>query len=239
MSTYLLLWNPAKWAFQDWLLVLANMKQHGFHIDQWSCRSKKPVVGDAVFLKKTGKGLTGIIASGTVIAAPFLNGHWGKGKESLLCRRVLVRFDHLADYTKGEVMPVNDKADFGFVPQASGCALVEDKAASLLSRFHAYVAAPVIAPTVPYPVEKKRENISTRLRWSILDRDFYTCQYCGRSAPTVTLHVDHRISQASWREQHGNLEGVNDPSNLVAACSDCNLGKSDNCSTKSITKENQ
>jgi 5-methylcytosine-specific restriction endonuclease McrA len=178
-----------------------------------------------VLLKKTGNGLTGIIASGTVISAPYLNGHWGKGKDRILKQYVLVRFDHLADYTKGEVMPVNDKADFGFVPQASGCVLDEDKAASLLGRFHAYAAAPVVTPVVLDPAGKKRVAIGARLRWSILDRDFHTCHYCGRSAPIVVLHVDHKISQVQWREQQGNLEGVNDPSNLVTSCSDCNLGK--------------
>ena len=29
----------------------------------------------------------------------------------------------------------------------------------------------------------------------------------------------------NWRELHGNLDGVNDPSNLVTGCEDCNLGK--------------
>jgi 5-methylcytosine-specific restriction endonuclease McrA len=225
MSTYLLLWNPAKWTFQDWPQALADMAQHGFYVRQWSCYSKQPNIGDTVLLKKTGRGITGIIASGTVISIPYLNGHWGKGKDRLLKQYVLVRFDRLADYTKGEVMPVNDKADFGFVPQGSGCVLAEEKATSLLSRFHAYTVAPIVVPTTPDPIEKKRESISTRLRWSIIDRDFHTCQYCGRSAPTVTLHIDHKTSQVSWRKQYGNLDGVNNPNNLVTSCSDCNLGK--------------
>lgn len=55
MSTYLLVWNPAKWTFQDWPQALADMAQQGFYICQWSCMSKKPVPGDTVLLKKTGK----------------------------------------------------------------------------------------------------------------------------------------------------------------------------------------
>jgi hypothetical protein len=226
MSTYLLVWNPAKWTFQDWPQALTDMAQQGFYIRQWSCVSKKPVPGDTVLLKKTGKGLTGIIASGVVLSPPFENRHWGKNKESTLKQYVSVKFDRLADYTKGEILPVNDKEDFGFVPQASGCVLNEAKAVNLLRRFHDYVAAPVIVPAAIVPAERKRMGLSLRNRYAILDRDAHTCRYCGRSSPLVELHVDHIISQASWKEQHGNLDGVNDWTNLVTSCKDCNLGKS-------------
>ncbi|RKW71770.1 HNH endonuclease [Galactobacter caseinivorans] len=60
--------------------------------------------------------------------------------------------------------------------------------------------------------------ITKRLRFEILRRDGHTCQYCGGKAPDVTLHVDHLIPVA--------LGGSNKPDNLVAACKDCNLGKS-------------
>lgn len=55
------------------------------------------------------------------------------------------------------------------------------------------------------------------LRISILTRDRYTCQYCGRKAPDVILHVEHVRSRRDGGSDH--------PSNLVAACRDCNLGK--------------
>jgi hypothetical protein len=64
-----------------------------------------------------------------------------------------------------------------------------------------------------------RESISPKLRFDVLKRDGFTCQYCGRSAPEVELHVDHVVPVAEG--------GGNDPGNLTAACVDCNLGKSD------------
>lgn len=60
--------------------------------------------------------------------------------------------------------------------------------------------------------------ISRRLRFEILRRDNHACRYCGRRAPDVELTVDHVIPTT--------LGGSDDPSNLVAACSDCNSGKS-------------
>jgi 5-methylcytosine-specific restriction endonuclease McrA len=73
-------------------------------------------------------------------------------------------------------------------------------------------------------------------RDGILERDAYTCRYCGKSPPEVELHVDHMLSQVEWRERCGDLtathtvsgmllRGVNDPANLTTSCAQCNLGK--------------
>lgn len=58
---------------------------------------------------------------------------------------------------------------------------------------------------------------SLRLRFAILERDAFTCRYCGRKAPDVELHVDHVVAIARG--------GTNEPENLVTSCADCNLGK--------------
>lgn len=60
--------------------------------------------------------------------------------------------------------------------------------------------------------------VSKRTRFEVLRRDAHTCRYCGAKAPDVTLHVDHVAPKS--------LGGTDDPSNLVTACKDCNLGKS-------------
>lgn len=59
--------------------------------------------------------------------------------------------------------------------------------------------------------------VSKRTRFEVLRRDKSTCRYCGAKAPDVELHVDHVTPVA--------LGGNDDPSNLVAACVDCNRGK--------------
>ena len=60
--------------------------------------------------------------------------------------------------------------------------------------------------------------VSKRLRYEVLHRDNHTCRYCGGSAPDVVLTVDHVTPVA--------LGGTDLPDNLVAACKDCNAGKS-------------
>jgi len=59
--------------------------------------------------------------------------------------------------------------------------------------------------------------IGKRLRFEVLRRDRFTCQYCGRKAPEVELQVDH-VHPAS----DGGPAVL---SNLVTSCSDCNSGK--------------
>jgi len=56
-----------------------------------------------------------------------------------------------------------------------------------------------------------------QLRWVVLNRDNFTCQYCGRKAPDVMLQVDHKVSRADG--------GSDELNNLVTACIACNIGK--------------
>lgn len=59
--------------------------------------------------------------------------------------------------------------------------------------------------------------VSKRVRFEVLRRDNHTCRYCGGTAPDATLTVDHVVPVS--------LGGSDDPTNLVAACHDCNSGK--------------
>jgi len=58
-----------------------------------------------------------------------------------------------------------------------------------------------------------------RIRFEIFKRDNFTCQYCGRKAPNVELQIDHIIPKSKG--------GKDIPENLITACWDCNIGKSD------------
>lgn len=58
--------------------------------------------------------------------------------------------------------------------------------------------------------------VPPRLRYAILERDQFRCNYCKQTE--VQLEVDHVIPKS--------LGGSDLPENLVAACKDCNIGKS-------------
>lgn len=59
--------------------------------------------------------------------------------------------------------------------------------------------------------------IRPSVRFDVFKRDNFTCAYCGRRPPEVTLEVDHIIPLAEG--------GDHDPANLATSCSDCNRGK--------------
>lgn len=63
----------------------------------------------------------------------------------------------------------------------------------------------------------ERKPISKKVRFEVFKRDSFTCQYCGKSAPEVILHIDHINPVAGG--------GDSDIMNLVTSCVDCNLGK--------------
>lgn len=65
----------------------------------------------------------------------------------------------------------------------------------------------------------KRKGIPKRVRFEVLKRDKFTCQYCGRQAPDVVLSIDH-IKPFS-------KGGTNEITNLITSCFDCNSGKTD------------
>jgi 5-methylcytosine-specific restriction endonuclease McrA len=69
-------------------------------------------------------------------------------------------------------------------------------------------------------IRKTNRNISDRLRFSILLRDGFRCQSCGKSPiknSGIELQVDHIIP---WSKG-----GETIPSNLQTKCKKCNLGK--------------
>lgn len=64
---------------------------------------------------------------------------------------------------------------------------------------------------------RRRKSLSPTLRFQVLARDAFTCQYCGGRAPDVTLQVDH---------MHAVAKGGQDTlDNLLTSCSTCNIGK--------------
>lgn len=67
--------------------------------------------------------------------------------------------------------------------------------------------------------------LSKKLRFDVFKRDGFTCQYCGRTPPTVILECDHINPRAN-----GGSDAID---NLATACFDCNRGKSDGLLTAS------
>ena len=78
--------------------------------------------------------------------------------------------------------------------------------------------------TIPAIIEEnhrtKKGNNWLSLRFLVLARDNFTCGYCGRTpGDGAKLMVDHIYPKSKG--------GDNEEKNLLTACDECNLGKSD------------
>jgi hypothetical protein len=73
--------------------------------------------------------------------------------------------------------------------------------------------------TQPQDSIPRRDPIPAQLRFKVLQRDGFRCQYCGRGAREdgIALHADHVVPVVAGGE---TSEG-----NLLTACAACNLGK--------------
>lgn len=71
--------------------------------------------------------------------------------------------------------------------------------------------------------------VSKRVRFEVLRRDNHACRYCGATAPDVRITLDHVVPTA--------LGGDDSPSNLVAACGDCNSGKTSTSPSEVIVQD--
>lgn len=76
------------------------------------------------------------------------------------------------------------------------------------------------APEGEEKPRRQRDNISPRLRASVLERDGFKCRRCGCGADQdAVLVIDHIVPVARG--------GKSDIENLQTLCFDCNAGKTD------------
>ncbi|KKM17464.1 hypothetical protein LCGC14_1675530 [marine sediment metagenome] len=68
--------------------------------------------------------------------------------------------------------------------------------------------------------------VSKTLRYAVMERDGFTCQYCGVSALAAELQVDHVMPVSCG--------GQDTPENLLTACKECNAGKSSSLPRKPL-----
>ena len=70
-------------------------------------------------------------------------------------------------------------------------------------------------------VANEKDLPHLKLRFAILNRDKFSCTYCGRSAKLdgAKLHIDHIVPVSQGGEWSMD--------NLTTSCQECNVGKSD------------
>ncbi len=101
-----------------------------------------------------------------------------------------------------------------------------DKASSLGFTYRCKECEKIIGKKRIYKYKYRPRNNKRRLklRFDVLNRDNFTCQYCGRKAPNVILEIDHIHPKSKG--------GINDLNNYATSCIECNRGKGDTLITQ-------
>lgn len=105
-SVWLLSWNPKNWRWDKYSEWCAATKNGEKFTETWTCRSKKPAVGDEIFLIKLGQKPRGIIGHGYVIRKSYSAPHYNselaeKGKKT---NHIDVEFDRLYNYETERIL---------------------------------------------------------------------------------------------------------------------------------------
>lgn len=117
VATWLLTWNPQRYNWADIADDIANIAREGKSIGRWSCgRNQSISIGDRAFLIRQGPLPRGIVASGTVTKAPFLEDDWRPGSRKRVLY-VMVRWESIINAASDPVLdPRSDSAGADLPP---------------------------------------------------------------------------------------------------------------------------
>lgn len=141
-KSWLLTWNPKKWAWEESGLynpneLLLEIKQIGFAFDKWSCGNNKSIKpGDHIFLIRLGEEPRGIVGYGIALSDVFSGTHWDSNLPTKLVHRVYVKFLRIYEPEKGPMISLQNLCDisqsFHWSSQCSGIEIPQEISIELL-----------------------------------------------------------------------------------------------------------
>ena len=105
-SCWLISWNPENWDWYDYDRTCAKTTLENTFIDRWSCTSKKPKIGDEVFLIKLGDKPRGIIGHGFVHRESYSGEHYdtNEAEKGKISYYIDVEFDCLLNHKTENIL---------------------------------------------------------------------------------------------------------------------------------------
>ena len=153
MKTYLLTWNPNRWAWDD-LAKEANDTAAGKTVvGRWSCGNTKQIQkGDRVFLVRLALEPKGIVGSGWVVKSPYLDKHWSfekadKGEQGLF---IEAEWERLIDSNVNSPLllsklPQGKLGERSWTPQSSGVRVPDEVVSGLEELWAIHVGKTALA----------------------------------------------------------------------------------------------
>lgn len=108
METYLLIWNPKFYKWDQLDEDIQQLESVGFLQGDWSTGRRKNIQkGDRLFLIRLGKEPRGIVASGRAIAGVFEDTTWNQEHPGQLARYTPLHFDMILSAEHGHVLSLD------------------------------------------------------------------------------------------------------------------------------------
>lgn len=245
MATYLLAWNPKRWAWDD-LGEMSDTVQNGGKVEtRWSCSKSKSIqAGDRVFFIRLGVPPKGIFASGNVNQGSYEDLHWDdeRAERGETCRFVGVRFDRLLDPAHDTIL-ARDLLDFPpfdsmhWDTQSSGVRIADVIAVELEKHWEQYseIAKFTLPDEVSYDEDVYHEGALRQITVNAYERNSAARQKCiavhgsrcgacgfdfgdfyGKDVKGY-IHI-HHLTQLS---DIGEAYVVNPETDLVPVCANC------------------
>ncbi len=104
---WLLSWNPENWAWETLAADRAAAARGEPVVMSWRCASSKPKEGDSAYLTRTGLAPRGVVATGTVVKAPFEGPHYDPARANAgeVASFIEVQFSGIRDAALDAILP--------------------------------------------------------------------------------------------------------------------------------------
>lgn len=162
---WLLTWNPDNWNWEDYEEVCVSTKEGKTTVIPWTCASKQPVIGDEVFLIKTGKQPRGIIAHGHVEKAAYDAPHYDpeKAAAGTMTGHIDAEYDWIQHYeNEGMLLQDDLKEKFPqqqWSPMGSGIEIKSEVIPELRKMWNALIGKDEYWPSYKeYPVDLTKDD---------------------------------------------------------------------------------
>jgi len=244
-KTYLLTWNPSKWAWAEFTEDSEAVAMGYRPVIRWSCGNTKRITqGDRVFLMCLGKDCPnhGIMASGTVLVGSYEAGNWDKAALRVTSQYVDFEPEVLLDpgeaklWDPGEEKLWDTGMDlrmFNWHPQSSGVEIPSVVALELERQWQERVGVPESSELEGastyiegsrFVITSHRYERDPAARQACIDFYGFVCQVCGLDLEIRYgdigkgfIHV-HHLTPISEIGQQYRIDPVND---MRPVCPNC------------------
>lgn len=137
-NSWIVSWNPNNWHWEDYASAIQQTRNGQAYSENWSCYSKKPKIGDRVYLLVLGqKQYNGIVAAGYVERESLQEEHWDTEKmaQGEKVNKIGIQFDRILDYKTSPILQQDSLSqkfpNQQWSPQASGIEIKQQYAERL------------------------------------------------------------------------------------------------------------